>query len=60
MELIVLKVPPDKVDAIANAIQRDLEINRVGPEADVLRDVLPWLRYRHGRWAARHPARHKR
>lgn len=60
MELIVLKVPPDKVQAIANAIERDLAINRVGPEADVLRDVLPWLRYRHGRWTTRHPARHRK
>lgn len=60
MELMQLKVPPDKVAAIANAIERDLAINRVGREADCLREVLTWLRYRHDRWTARHQPRHRK
>lgn len=58
MELMNLRMPPDKATTMANAIERDLDINRVGPEADDLRVTLTWLRHRIARWNAEHPAGH--
>lgn len=50
MDLLQLKAPPDRVRAIANAIERDLDINPVGQEATELRETLTWLRYRLALW----------
>lgn len=50
MDLLQLKAPPDRVRAIANAIERDLDINPVGQEAAGLRETLTWLRYRLALW----------
>lgn len=56
MELLVLKMPPERVTQLADAIERDLEINRVGQDATDLRQTLAWLRYRISRWNAHHPS----
>lgn len=50
MDLLQLKAPPDRVRAIANALERDLDINPVGREAAQLRETLTWLRYRLALW----------
>lgn len=54
MDLMQLKMPPDVVRAIANAIERDIEINRVGIESMQLGESLTYLRYRIALWDARH------
>lgn len=55
MDLIQLKMPPERAALVAGAIERDLEINRGSEQATELRQVLTWLRYRIDRWAAHHP-----
>ena len=46
MSMLFLKMPVDKAQAVVNAIERDLDINRTGQEAADLRLTLDWLRYR--------------
>lgn len=53
MELIVLKVPPDRVTIMADAIERDLKSRGEDEHSKDLRDVLIWLRYRHAKWSTR-------
>lgn len=53
MELIVLKVPPDRLMVMADAIERDLNSRGEDEKSKDIRDVLVWLRYRHAKWAAR-------
>ena len=53
MELIVLKMPPDKVKLMADALQRDLNEHDLDPASSELAQILVWLRYRHGKWLAR-------
>lgn len=55
MNLIQLKVPPDKLALIIGAIERDLDINRADQDAAALQDILNWMRYRLTRWNAHHP-----
>lgn len=55
MDLIQLKMPPERAALVAGAIERDLETNRGSEQAKELHQVLTWLRYRLDRWAARHP-----
>lgn len=50
MDLLQLKAPPDRIRAMASAIERDLDINPVGQEAAELRETLTWLRYRLALW----------
>lgn len=56
MDLLQLKMPVDVVRAIANAIERDTEINRVGVESIQLTESLTYLRYRLALWDSKHPA----
>lgn len=60
MDLIQLKVPPDRLEIMADAIERDLKSRPEDQSSKDLRDVLIWLRFRHAKWAARrrlHPRR---
>ena len=53
MELIQLKVPPDQVALIADAIERDIKANPGMPRNQELTKVQTWLRYRLARWLDR-------
>lgn len=55
MDLIQLKMPPENVPKVADAIERDLAANPDHEDSKVLRDVLAWLRYRHVRWTNNRP-----
>jgi hypothetical protein len=55
MKPIVLKVPPERVELIANAIERDIEHNDDYLEIQELTQTLSWLRYRLNKWRARQP-----
>ena len=55
MDRIQLKMPPDKVAKMADAIERDLDINQAHEDAADLRGILTWLRYRLSRWNANRP-----
>lgn len=52
MELIVLKVPPDRVALLADALQRDIANGAPDNQVKELTQILVWLRYRHGKWLA--------
>lgn len=56
MELIVLKIPPDRLRMVADAIDRDIMRGPQDSEAADLHQVLVWLRYRYAKWHASHPA----
>lgn len=56
MDLIQLKMPPDEVRRMANAIERDMEVNPSFQETEKLRKTLVWLRYRLSLWDTKHPA----
>lgn len=55
MDRIQLKMPPDKITKMADAIERDLDINQAHQDAADLRDILAWLRYRLSRWNTSRP-----
>lgn len=55
MDRIQLKAPPGRVQAMADAIARDLEAGHAGDDATELAAALAWLRYRLSRWHATHP-----
>lgn len=55
MDLMQLKMPPDKVRIMADAIERDIGEQASLNHADDLKAILVWLRYRIQRWEARHP-----
>lgn len=53
MELIVLKIPPERVALMAEALQRDITTGAPEEQVRELTQILVWLRYRHGKWLAR-------
>lgn len=55
MDRIQLKLPPDQVTKVADAIERDLDINQAHQDAADLREILVWLRYRVSRWNTNRP-----
>jgi hypothetical protein len=55
MELIQLKMPPDRVELLADMIERDIKDSEDREEVQALTQVLTWLRYRLARWQAAHP-----
>jgi hypothetical protein len=57
MDLIQLKVPPEQLARMANAIERDMRVNPDPAEVDELQKIHTWLRYRHSKWLARRPAK---
>lgn len=52
MELIVLKMPPDQVALLADAVAFCLEDGKYTDRERDLNHLLVWLRYRHGKWLA--------
>lgn len=56
MELIQLKMPPDKAAKMADAIERDLCRDNWDEDTTDLQETLTWLRYRLAKWHANHPA----
>lgn len=52
MELIVLKMPPERVALLASVLQDYIEDRPNYPEIAELTHILVWLRYRHGKWLA--------
>jgi len=55
MDLLVLKMPPDRVALIADIIERDIADSEDQEETQKLTEVLTWLRYRIARWNTAHP-----
>lgn len=55
MDLIQLKVPPDKAALMADAIERDIGATGDYRDTTELRKILVWLRYRVQRWEQNHP-----
>jgi hypothetical protein len=55
MDLIQLKMPPDRAAQMADAIERDIEARPDEPTSAELQKVLVWLRYRVQRWTDNHP-----
>lgn len=55
MDLIQLKMPPDRAAAMADAIERDIEARPAEDTSTELRKTLVWLRYRVQRWETHHP-----
>lgn len=56
MDLLQLKMPPDKAGKLADALDRYLQADVLQPDHDELNDILIWLRYRVARWNKNHPA----
>lgn len=56
MDLIQLKMPPEKLEAIISALERD--VSNPGPHQDTteIQGILNWMRYRLDRWNNTHPA----
>lgn len=56
MDLIQLKMPPERAALLAESLQRD--IANTAPESQIkeLSQILVWLRYRVQRWQSNHPA----
>ena len=50
MDLIQLKMPPERAQLVADAIERDIEARPDEQTSADLREVLIWLRYRVSRW----------
>lgn len=55
MDLIQLKMPPDRADQMADAIERDIAAHPNEPASTELQKTLVWLRYRVQRWRNNHP-----
>lgn len=50
-----LKVPPDQVALIADAIERDIAVHGDSIRTQQLTVTLTWLRHRLAKWHAAHP-----
>jgi hypothetical protein len=55
MDLIQLKMPPDKVTKMANAIEHHMLSGDAGPDTSEIEVILTWLRFRIRKWEADHP-----
>lgn len=55
MDLIQLKIPPEKLAKMANAIETHIISGDAQEDAQDLQKILTWLRYRHSKWTAAHP-----
>jgi len=50
-----LKMSPDKVTLMANAIENHIMAGDAQENTDALNEVLTWLRYRLSKWNTTHP-----
>ena len=55
MDLMQLKMPPERVAKVADAIETHIMSEDAQENAQELDQVLVWLRYRLSLWAAKHP-----
>jgi hypothetical protein len=55
MDLIQLKMPPDKAAAMADAIEWFINTHPAEEASKELGHTLTWLRYRVQRWNDNHP-----
>ena len=55
MDLIQLKMPPERAQLVAEAIARDIKANPGTEDSRALQEVLVWLVYRVQRWRQHHP-----
>jgi len=53
MDLIQLRVPPEKAIMMADSIERDIATRTAKQDIDQLTQLLTWLRYRISLWNAR-------
>jgi len=56
MDLIQLKMPPDKLAAVIGALERDTDTTDPNRDTTELQGILNWMRYRLDRWNTHHPA----
>lgn len=56
MDLIQLKMPPERAVLMANAIESHIISGDAQENEAALQDILVWLRYRVSRWNKHHPA----
>lgn len=56
MDLIQLKMPPDRAVLIADAIEFCIDDGKYANRERELSEILVWLRYRVQRWNQSHPA----
>lgn len=56
MDLIQLKMPPDQVELLTDALSDWIEEHPLNPETPQLRKTEVWLTYRLNKWRASHPA----
>jgi hypothetical protein len=57
MDLIQLKMPPERIALLAQSIQRDITASAPEDQVKELSQILAWLRYRHAKWQQAQPAR---
>lgn len=55
MELIQLKMPPERLKMIVKVIERDLIDHPADEDRQSLMDILVWMRYRLSRYGKNHP-----
>lgn len=56
MDLLQLKIPPDKAVKMADAIESHVSSGNAGENGPELAEIVIWLRYRISRWYKHHPA----
>jgi len=56
MNLLQLKMPPDRVELVADAIDFYIEDGKNPGRDQELTEISAWLRHRLARWHATHPA----
>lgn len=56
MDLIQLKMPPDRARLMAKAIEKSAETSPDPQESKELSEIAVWLNYRVNRWYKHHPA----
>lgn len=54
MKLMQLKMPPEKLAVVIQAIERDIDTKDPARDTTELQGILDWMRYRLTRWNATH------
>ena len=55
MDLIQLKMPPEKLTVLIESVERDIGTTDPDRNTTELQSILNWLRYRRDRWNAHRP-----
>lgn len=56
MELIFLKVPPERIELMANAIESHVMAGDAQHNTQQLNEIITYLRWRLAKWEAAHPS----